>query len=84
MTVPDRQDQRHDSSHKTAKNYFQWSFSIINRGVRIVEFESEKMMIRGRKINAEVELWDCGGDKRCTEQPTQLKRKVSVLYPMSY
>jgi len=34
------------------------------KGVRIVEFESEKMMIRGRKINAEVELWDCGGDKR--------------------
>ena len=29
-----------------------------------MEFESEKMMIRGRKINAEVELWDCGGDKR--------------------
>lgn len=34
------------------------------KGVRIVEFESEKMMIRGRKINAEVELWDCGSDKR--------------------
>lgn len=30
------------------------------KGVRIVEFEKRNLTIKGRRINAEVELWDCG------------------------
>lgn len=31
------------------------------KGVRVVEFESNNLAIKGRRVHAEVELWDCGG-----------------------
>jgi len=30
------------------------------KGVRIVEFERRNLNVKGRRVNAEVELWDCG------------------------
>ncbi|KAL3990517.1 Miro-like family protein [Acanthocheilonema viteae] len=34
------------------------------RGVRIVEFESNELELDGERVEAEVELWDCSGDKQ--------------------
>uniref|UniRef100_A0A915D912 Intraflagellar transport protein 22 homolog n=1 Tax=Ditylenchus dipsaci TaxID=166011 RepID=A0A915D912_9BILA len=34
------------------------------QGVRIVEFESNQLELEGERVNAEVELWDCSGDRR--------------------
>ncbi|KAL3077578.1 hypothetical protein niasHS_012284 [Heterodera schachtii] len=34
------------------------------QGVRIVEFESNQLELDGDRVNAEVELWDCSGDKK--------------------
>ncbi|CAJ0569053.1 unnamed protein product, partial [Mesorhabditis spiculigera] len=34
------------------------------RGVRIVEFESNDLELKGQKIDADVELWDCSGDEK--------------------
>uniref|UniRef100_A0A914UPD6 Intraflagellar transport protein 22 homolog n=1 Tax=Plectus sambesii TaxID=2011161 RepID=A0A914UPD6_9BILA len=34
------------------------------QGVRIVEFESNDLELHGKSIDAEVELWDCSGDKK--------------------
>lgn len=32
--------------------------------MRIVEFESNDLELDGERVEAEVELWDCSGDKR--------------------
>lgn len=32
--------------------------------MRIVEFESNQLEMDGQSVNAEVELWDCSGDRR--------------------
>jgi Rab-like protein 5 len=37
---------------------------ICTLGVRIVEFESNDLELNGRNIDAEVELWDCSGDRK--------------------
>ncbi len=34
------------------------------QGVRIVEFESNDLELNGKNMDAEVELWDCSGDKQ--------------------
>ncbi|CAI4227160.1 unnamed protein product [Auanema sp. JU1783] len=34
------------------------------KGVRIVEFESNELDIRGQRAEVDVELWDCSGDVR--------------------
>ncbi|VDM41284.1 unnamed protein product [Toxocara canis] len=34
------------------------------RGVRIVEFESNELELNGERVDAEVELWDCSGDRQ--------------------
>lgn len=34
------------------------------RGVRIVEFEANNLNISNRNIKAEIELWDCSGDRK--------------------
>lgn len=34
------------------------------QGVRIVEFESNQLELEGEQVNAEVELWDCSGDRK--------------------
>jgi intraflagellar transport protein 22 len=35
-----------------------------NLGVRIVEFESNELELDGERVDAEVELWDCSGDRK--------------------
>ncbi len=39
-------------------------FDVNHLGVRIVEFESNDLELHGQRLDAEVELWDCGGDIR--------------------
>ena len=34
------------------------------QGVRIVEFEANNLNISNRNIKAEIELWDCSGDRK--------------------
>uniref|UniRef100_A0A915KAP5 Intraflagellar transport protein 22 homolog n=1 Tax=Romanomermis culicivorax TaxID=13658 RepID=A0A915KAP5_ROMCU len=34
------------------------------QGVRIVEFESSQLQINGKSVDADVELWDCSGDRK--------------------
>uniref|UniRef100_A0A914RCH6 Uncharacterized protein n=1 Tax=Parascaris equorum TaxID=6256 RepID=A0A914RCH6_PAREQ len=33
-------------------------------GVRIVEFESNELELKGERVDAEIELWDCSGDRQ--------------------
>uniref|UniRef100_A0A914BUZ5 Uncharacterized protein n=1 Tax=Acrobeloides nanus TaxID=290746 RepID=A0A914BUZ5_9BILA len=35
-----------------------------HQGVRIVEFESNELELDGERVDAEVELWDCSGDRK--------------------
>uniref|UniRef100_A0A183BYN9 Intraflagellar transport protein 22 homolog n=1 Tax=Globodera pallida TaxID=36090 RepID=A0A183BYN9_GLOPA len=46
-----------DSQDAVSKDY------RPTQGVRIVEFESNQLELEGDRVNAEVELWDCGGDR---------------------
>ncbi|XP_077511053.1 intraflagellar transport protein 22 homolog [Amblyomma americanum] len=34
------------------------------KGVRILEFESPQILVKGRQTTASVELWDCSGDQK--------------------
>uniref|UniRef100_A0A915PDX9 Uncharacterized protein n=1 Tax=Setaria digitata TaxID=48799 RepID=A0A915PDX9_9BILA len=58
------------SGKTTISNYLADSGDISSgryrptRGVRIVEFESNDLELDGERIEAEVELWDCSGDKQ--------------------
>ncbi|KAF7638210.1 hypothetical protein Mgra_00002439 [Meloidogyne graminicola] len=47
-----------DSQDAVSKDY------RPTQGVRIVEFESNQLELAGEKVNAEVELWDCSGDRK--------------------
>uniref|UniRef100_A0A914DL51 Rab-like protein 5 n=1 Tax=Acrobeloides nanus TaxID=290746 RepID=A0A914DL51_9BILA len=56
---------------KTAiSNYLADSAEVIGKdyrptqGVRIVEFESNELELDGERVDAEVELWDCSGDRK--------------------
>ncbi|OZC08506.1 hypothetical protein X798_04438 [Onchocerca flexuosa] len=58
------------SGKTTVSNYLADSNDISlntnrpTRGVRIVEFESNDLELNGERVEAEVELWDCSGDKQ--------------------
>uniref|UniRef100_A0A915LMA2 Intraflagellar transport protein 22 homolog n=2 Tax=Meloidogyne incognita group TaxID=654580 RepID=A0A915LMA2_MELJA len=47
-----------DSQDAVSKDY------RPTQGVRIVEFESNQLELDGERVNAEVELWDCSGDRK--------------------
>lgn len=34
------------------------------QGCRILEFQVADVQLNGKKVNAEVELWDCSGDHK--------------------
>ena len=34
------------------------------KGCRILEFEVNNISVKGKFVNAEVELWDCSGDHK--------------------
>ena len=34
------------------------------RGCRILEYEEKQISVKGRSLTADVELWDCAGDKK--------------------
>ncbi|KAM3727389.1 Intraflagellar transport associated protein [Dirofilaria immitis] len=62
------------SGKTTIANYLADSSDISlnvyrpTQGVRIVEFESNELELNGERVDAEIELWDCSGDrkyKRC-------------------
>ncbi len=59
-----------ETGKTTIANYLADASEVIGglyrptQGVRILEFESNGLEINGRNINAEVELWDCSGDKK--------------------
>ncbi|CAG9535492.1 unnamed protein product [Cercopithifilaria johnstoni] len=58
------------SGKTTISNYLADSSDISlntyrpTRGVRIVEFESNDLELDGERVEAEIELWDCSGDKQ--------------------
>lgn len=59
-----------ETGKTTIANYLADASEVIGgqyrptQGVRILEFESNGLEINGRNISAEVELWDCSGDKK--------------------
>lgn len=34
------------------------------QGVRILQFESTNLVVNNQSVKAEVELWDCSGDRK--------------------
>ncbi|XP_064460050.1 intraflagellar transport protein 22 homolog [Ornithodoros turicata] len=45
----------------TESSHGQYSPTV---GVRILEFESESIAVKGRQRRASIELWDCSGDEK--------------------
>ncbi|KAK6112840.1 ADP-ribosylation factor family protein [Brugia pahangi] len=52
------------SNYLADSNDISFNIHRPTRGVRIVEFESNDLELNGERVEAEVELWDCSGDKK--------------------
>uniref|UniRef100_A0A8R1XTZ1 Uncharacterized protein n=1 Tax=Onchocerca volvulus TaxID=6282 RepID=A0A8R1XTZ1_ONCVO len=52
------------SNYLADSNDISLNINRPTRGVRIVEFESNDLELNGERVEAEVELWDCSGDKQ--------------------
>ncbi|XP_077557206.1 intraflagellar transport protein 22 homolog [Haemaphysalis longicornis] len=57
------------------------------KGVRILEFESPQILVKGRQTTASVELWDCSGDQKfenCWPAFSKDAQGVIFVYPSDH